>query len=286
MHGRGNSSLDEGIERIQFEEPLDPPSHSEPAPTDPEPGTAAVAEENLSAASAQNDVPTELPTPRLAAPIAEQPEPAEPVVGYEPAEATAEPVAQASDISTDEPSIEPAPEAQDAEPDDSTPLPDPRAARGSSWTLPLLCGGIALVAACLLIPQMEDNRKLLWETKQLKLDLEQIQRQAKISEAYAAKVSSGNDLALAERLAQQQMGLIRKGEKPLPMKADLAPEDRSPLALASVDPPPPLEPYEPVGGKLAGLCLEPRKRLYTLGAGLMLMAAGLVLGHVSRPDRQ
>jgi hypothetical protein len=56
------------------------------------------------------------------------------------------------------------------------------------------------------------------------------------------------------------------------------PDEVSPFQLVHVPPPPPIPPYEPVGGKLAELCYNPQSRLYLIGFGLFLMAAGLVLG--------
>ena len=43
-------------------------------------------------------------------------------------------------------------------------------------------------------------------------------------------------------------------------------------------PPTPMDPYEPIGGRIATLCYIARTRLYLTGGGLFLVAAGLVLG--------
>ena len=56
------------------------------------------------------------------------------------------------------------------------------------------------------------------------------------------------------------------------------PEEMSPYQLVAVPPPPPLPAYEPKRGLIANVCYGVRSRLYLLGTGLMLMAAGLVFG--------
>jgi hypothetical protein len=62
----------------------------------------------------------------------------------------------------------------------------------------------------------------------------------------------------------------------------------SPFHLVSVPPPPPLPPYQPVGGALATLVRQPRAQLYLYGAALLLIATGLVLGYTPKatPDEQ
>ena len=65
--------------------------------------------------------------------------------------------------------------------------------------------------------------------------------------------------------------------------AGIAADEMSPFHLVQVAPPPPLPPYKPVGGLLAGLCYNPHTRLYVTGIALFLMAAGLVLGVGSKP---
>jgi hypothetical protein len=56
----------------------------------------------------------------------------------------------------------------------------------------------------------------------------------------------------------------------------------SPFHLVAVQPPDPLPPYRAKGGLVGAACNNPRSRLLLTGAGLLLMAAGLVLGAVPR----
>jgi len=90
-----------------------------------------------------------------------------------------------------------------------------------------------------------------------------------------------DDPNLAERLAQRQMKIIRAGTKVLALKGD---DERgmSPFQLTTVAPAPALPAYRPHGGTLATLCYHPKSRLYLMGTGLLLTAAGLVLGFGTR----
>lgn len=164
--------------------------------------------------------------------------------------------------------------------------------KGGGWTVTMLCAGIAILACCVLIPQTDANRRLVYEREKLKLDLESVKKQVATNEEFLRRVA--DDPNLAERLAQRQMKIIRQGTRVLELK-NLAgpgasdprlgsaspaptPDEVSPFQLVHVPPPPPMPAYEPVGGTLAKLCYHPPSRLYLIGAGLLLMAAGLVLG--------
>ena len=152
---------------------------------------------------------------------------------------------------------------------------------GGGWTLTMLCVGIALIACCLLIPQADSNRRLAYERERLKVDLESLKKQVATNDEFLKRVA--DDPNLAERLAQRQMKIIRQGTRVLELKKTPGgnaptPDDMSPFHLVHVAPPPPMPPYQPNGGRLANICYDPHKRLYLLGAGLFLMAAGLVMG--------
>jgi hypothetical protein len=58
----------------------------------------------------------------------------------------------------------------------------------------------------------------------------------------------------------------------------------SPFNIINVPPPAALPPYQPVRGIFAGLCRSPQSHIYVLGAGMILVAGGLVLGG-TRSDR-
>ena len=177
------------------------------------------------------------------------------------------------------------------------------APRGGGWTLALLCAGIALVACCVLIPQADANRRLAYEREKLKLDLDSIRKQVATNDDFLKRVA--DDPNLAERLAQRQMKIIRQGTRVLELKrqrqaqtasdratpagastpaAGAAADEMSPFHLVHVDPPPPMPPYRPVGGLLAGLCYNPHTRLYLTGIGLFFMAVGLVFGFGPSPQ--
>jgi hypothetical protein len=150
------------------------------------------------------------------------------------------------------------------------------------FTIPLLCAGIALISACLLIPQSDANRRLAYERQKLQADLEATNHQVEVNEEFLNKISA--DPNLAERLAQRQMKIIRKGNEVLKLGKEPDGAEMSPFQLTAVPPPPELPRYESRGGPLARLCYDPKSRLYLIGAGLMAVAAGLVLGFAPKTD--
>jgi hypothetical protein len=166
--------------------------------------------------------------------------------------------------------------------DDLGPAP-----KGGGWTVATLCAGICIIACCVIIPQADANRRLAYERERLKVDLDSLRKQVSTNDEFLLRVA--DDPNLAERLAQRQMKIIREGTRVLELKKSAnAPaggagpaqtaQDISPFHLVAVAPPPPMPPYQPNGGRLAGLCYDSRKRLYLMGVGLFLMAAGLVCG--------
>ena len=161
--------------------------------------------------------------------------------------------------------------------------------RGGGWTVAALCAGIALIACCVVIPQADANRRLVYERERLRVDLDSICKQVSTNDEFLRRVA--DDPILAERLAQRQMKMIREGTRVLELKkagakaggparvaAQSPPDVVSPFYLVAVAPPPPMPPYQPQGGRLASLCYDPHHRLYLMGIGLFLMAAALVCG--------
>jgi hypothetical protein len=153
--------------------------------------------------------------------------------------------------------------------------------RGGAFTIPMVCAGVAVIAACLLIPQADANRRLAYQQLKLRADLEAVERQVTVNEDFLLKVS--DDPNLAERLAQRQMKIIRPGTKVLALK-DSGEAEMSPFQITAVAPPPKMPPYKPLGGTLAQLCYNPKSRLYLIGVGLLLTAVGLVMGFGARSD--
>lgn len=172
--------------------------------------------------------------------------------------------------------------------DDLGPAP-----KSGGWTVALLCAGIAVIACCVIIPQADSNRRLAYERERLKVDVDSIRKQVATNDEFLARVA--DDPNLAERLAQRQMKIIREGTRVLELKKSgkasarggaAIPDDVSPFHLVALAPPPPMPPYEPRGGRLATLCYNPSRRLYLMGAGLFMMAVGLVCGYAPEPGKR
>jgi hypothetical protein len=151
--------------------------------------------------------------------------------------------------------------------------------RASAWTIPLLCAGIAIIACCLLIPAADENRRLVYEREKLQLDVEQIHKQVAINDEFLHRVA--DDPVLLQRLAQRQMKLVREGTSVLELNGQNDQSDLSPYLLVSLPPPAELSPYKSIGGVFANLCRHPRSQLFLMGAALLLMAMGLVMGTAS-----
>lgn len=201
----------------------------------------------------------------------------------EPAIAKADSLAvRPTDIATPQPAPmprtvpPPAPEAvalQYASAMPANPRPN---VRSGGWSIPLLCMGIGILACCLIVPQADTNRRLAYQRERLKQDLAQIDRQIEVNKDFLARL--GTDPTLAERLAHRQMKVIRPGTAVLDVKGEPLPE-MSPFIISAVQPPPPMPPYRPVAGFIGELFRQPRLHLYLTGGGLMLVAAGLILGY-------
>jgi len=144
------------------------------------------------------------------------------------------------------------------------------------WTIMLISAGIGLIACCLLIPQSDENRLMSYECEKLKLDLQHLEKQVAVNQEFINRL--GRDPALSERLAQRQMKFIRAGTKVLDLDERMLPGEESPFSLVSIAPPPRLPPPRLRSGTMAELCRDPKVRLYAIGAGMMLIACGLVLG--------
>src|SRR5580704_17610131 len=150
------------------------------------------------------------------------------------------------------------------------------AAESGAWTISMLCMGLGLIAACLIIPQADANRRLVYERQQLRMELAQVQKQTAVNQEFLSKMES--DPQLTERLAQREMHAVEQGETIVNTNTDGAAGSMSPFTLVNVPPPAALAPYRPVGGTLAELCLNPHSHIYILGMGMFFVAGGLVLG--------
>lgn len=150
----------------------------------------------------------------------------------------------------------------------------PVASDGGGWTIPLLCAGIAIIACCMVMPQIDANRRLAYEKMTLKSDLALIQKQVSVNDEFLKKIV--DDPSLAERLAQRQLKRVRKGQHVLKIRDEKP--DMSPFQITAVTPPPAPPPYKPLSGTIANLCYSARNRLYLTGIALAMIAFGLVLG--------
>lgn len=148
------------------------------------------------------------------------------------------------------------------------------------WTIAVLCVGLAIIACCVIVPQADANRRMMYERQKLQLDLDQVKSQIAVNKDFLQRVST--DATLAERLAQRQMKMIPRGTTVLQLRDQPTQFDMSPFLLVNLPAPAPMPAYKPVGGLVSDICLDPKKRLYLLGCGLFLVAAGLVMGGASR----
>lgn len=156
----------------------------------------------------------------------------------------------------------------------STPVPN-----GGAWTIPLVCLGIGIIAMSLIIPAAAENRRLVWEREKLARDLAHVEKQIAINDEFLARLAS--DPGLAERLAQRQMKMVREGTSVLELPGRPAGPEISPFELVTLPPPPALAEYSPIGGKISRLFDHPKIRLYLLGAGLLSLVFGVILGTTS-----
>ena len=139
--------------------------------------------------------------------------------------------------------------------------------------------GIGIIAMSLIIPAAAENRRLVWEREKLARDLAHVEKQIAINDEFLARLAS--DPGLAERLAQRQMKMVREGTSVLELPGRPAGPEISPFELVTLPPPPALAEYSPIGGKISRLFDHPKIRLYLLGAGLLSLVFGVILGTTS-----
>ena len=149
---------------------------------------------------------------------------------------------------------------------------------GPAVALPALCLGLAVLAACVLLPAAGENRRLADERAALAADLDAARAQVAVNADFLARV--GTDPELAERLALRQSNRPRPGTEAVAVSTDAARAgDRfalSPFALTAV--PAPADPAPPTPGRWSALADSDTLRLWATGGGLFLLAYGLVMG--------
>lgn len=179
----------------------------------------------------------------------------------------------------------PSPETETAEDDPAesfSPVPTPN---GGAWTIPLVCLGLGIIAMALIIPAADENRRLVYERERLARDLSHVEKQIALNDEFLARLAT--DPGLAERLAQRQMKMVREGTSvlELPGRAQVSPEV-SPFELVTLPPPPPLPAYRPIGGQISQWFHHPKVRLYLLGAGMLALVLGVILGSARRDESE
>lgn len=152
----------------------------------------------------------------------------------------------------------------------------PQRPTGAWWTIPMICVGLAMVACALIVGQVEINRQAAWQRNKLKADLTYLQDQVKQNEEFLKLIQT--DPTLAERMAQRQMKQVREGSAILEVPGLPHQNERNPFQLTTIPPPKRLKAYQPNGDLLTSLFADPQHALWAIGIGLMLVAAGLVLG--------
>jgi cell division protein FtsL len=147
---------------------------------------------------------------------------------------------------------------------------------GAWWTLPIMCLGLAIVACAVLVPAADENRRDLHELAKLERDVAYFQKQSDVNQQFLEHVST--DPTLAERLAQRQLRMTRVDSRVVQMSKDRGPFSMSPYALVTIDPPTPMPEYRPMGGFLSRYFLDTKGQIYLTGLGILLVAAGVILG--------
>ena len=147
--------------------------------------------------------------------------------------------------------------------------------RGTLLALPLLCAGLAVVAACLIVPAAGQERRLGRERAELLRELDHLAEQARRNEEFLARLN--RDPELAERLAARQLNRRPAGERLADLDGRETGVARSPFALLAVPDPPPLA-ADPPPTHLEAWLGDRRRRLWTLGAAVVAVAAGLLMG--------
>lgn len=155
---------------------------------------------------------------------------------------------------------------------------------GAWWTLPLMCLGLGIVACALIVPAVDENRRELHQLARLERDVNYFQMQSDVNKQFLEHVST--DPTLAERLALRQLRLTRPDSRIVQIPQTNNPFGMSPYALVTIDPPPPIPDYQPLGGLLSQYFLDSKTQIYLASIGILLTAAGVILGggH-SKPDQ-
>jgi hypothetical protein len=167
--------------------------------------------------------------------------------------------------------------AMHAAPVDDAP---PAGPTGAWWTLPVLFAGLAVLACALLVPAADGNRRTAHELAEIRRQVTHFREQSAVNRDFLAR--AGSDPVLAERLAMRQLRMTRPDARVVQMPKAGETYAMSPFAMMSVDAPPPVPAYRPVAGLLTRAFLNPQRQVFVAGFGIMLVAAGVILGGEER----
>ena len=154
---------------------------------------------------------------------------------------------------------------------------------GVAWALPLLALGLGIVACCVILPIVDQNRELADERARLAAELSALERQVETNSDFIDRLHA--DPELARRLVYRQRPPAPKEGVALLDDGRSDPRQRfklSPFSLLATEPTIAPAPLQPSGGALASMCRDPRTKLAILGIGLMCCLLGLLTG-ASRP---
>ena len=152
---------------------------------------------------------------------------------------------------------------------------------GATWTIPMLCAGIGLIACCIIIPQADSNRRLAYEKQMLQADLESVERQVTVNGEFLNRVV--DDPALSERLAQRQLKRVRKGQRVLQLKEDQP--EMSPFQITNIAPPARRRRISRWAALSPASVMTRGLDFILMGVALTMIAGGLVLGSGARQPR-
>jgi hypothetical protein len=149
-------------------------------------------------------------------------------------------------------------------------------ARKFGWTLPALVLGLGVVAFCLMLPQIDENRRTFHDLAQLRMEHARLAEQMRVNTLFLQRVES--DPTLTARLAQRQLRVGPGGDEVGTLEiAGMRPEPRSPFQLVATARPADSGEYRVLGGALLDPLRNDRTRLYVMAGALLLVAAALIL---------
>jgi hypothetical protein len=143
------------------------------------------------------------------------------------------------------------------------------------WTLPLLAVALAVLSACVVLPQAEANRKQMYELARLEVELKHLLEQGELNGQFLERL--GTDVDLSQRLAHRQMRLVPAGTAELALPEEGAAGSLvSPFGLVKLPAPQLSAGYTPIGGGWLDPLMDARTRLYVMGGAMLVMALGLI----------